>query len=98
VRLGQEVRLRFSALQAAQSPEVLGKVTFISPERTEDPRTGQPYYRVRVAGEKGHLRSVAGAQLTNGMPVEAYITTGARAFMSYLLKPILDQLEKAFRQ
>jgi HlyD family secretion protein len=98
VRLGQEVRLRFSALQAAQSPEVLGKVTFISPERTEDPRTGQPYYRVRVAGEKGHLRSVAGAQLANGMPVEAYITTNARAFMSYLLKPILDQLERAFKQ
>lgn len=95
VRLGQTVRLRFSAMQSAKSPEVAGKVMFVSPERTEDPRTGMPYYRVKVTGA---LEKVGGAPLTNGMPVEAYITTGSRPFLSYLLQPIMDQLEKAFRQ
>ena len=98
VRIGQSVRLRFSALQAAATPEISGSVTFVSPERTEDPRTGQSYYRVRVAGDSGPLRQVLGAQLSNGMPVEAYIATEARSFMSYLLKPIIDQISRAFVQ
>lgn len=98
VRIGQRVRLRFSSLQAAKTPEVDGSVTFVSPERTDDPRTGQPYYRVRVASYRGSLRHVGGAQLSNGMPVEAYISTESRSFMSYLLKPILDQIERAFTQ
>lgn len=98
VRIGQPVRLLFSSLQAAKTPEVEGTVRFISPERIDDPRTGQPYYRVHVAGYRGKLRHAGGAQLTNGMPVEAYITTESRSFISYLLKPILDQIERAFTQ
>jgi HlyD family secretion protein len=98
VRVGQPVRLLFSSLQAARTPEVEGTVRFISPEKIDDPRTGQPYYRVHVAGYRGKLRYAGGAQLANGMPVEAYITTESRSFMSYLLKPILDQIERAFTQ
>lgn len=97
VRLGQKVRLRFSSLQGSNSPEIDGKVTFISPERIEDPRTGMPYYRIRVAAEHGELRAIGSSTLSNGMPVEAYIATDAKTFMSYLFKPLIDQIQRAFR-
>jgi HlyD family secretion protein len=32
------------------------------------------------------------------MPVEAFITTGDRTAFSYLLKPIADQFERAFKE
>ena len=33
-----------------------------------------------------------------GMPAEAFIQTGERTVMSYLLKPLSDQLNRAFRE
>jgi HlyD family secretion protein len=32
------------------------------------------------------------------MPVEAFIQTGDRTVMSYLVKPLHDQIMKAFRE
>jgi HlyD family secretion protein len=32
------------------------------------------------------------------MPVEAFIQTGDRKVLSYLLKPIADQIARAFRE
>jgi HlyD family secretion protein len=33
-----------------------------------------------------------------GMPVEAFVQTDTRTVMSYLLKPLHDQIAKAFRE
>jgi len=32
------------------------------------------------------------------MPVEAFIQTGNRTMLSYLVKPLHDQLKRAFRE
>ncbi len=98
VRIGQDVRLRFSTLQLESSPEILGIVAFISPERIEDPQTGQPYFRVRIDSSGPQLDAIGKTALVNGMPLEAYITTGEQSLMSYLLKPLLDNIRKAFTQ
>ena len=42
------------------------------------------------------LRRLAGLQLVSGMPAEVFMQTGSRTMMSYLLKPITDQLQRAF--
>jgi HlyD family secretion protein len=33
-----------------------------------------------------------------GMPVEAFVQTGERTLLSYLIKPLRDQLMRAFRE
>jgi HlyD family secretion protein len=38
------------------------------------------------------------ARLIPGMPVEAFVQTGDRTMMSYLVKPLQDQLMRAFRE
>ena len=37
-------------------------------------------------------------RLIPGMPVEAFIATGERTALSYLMKPVSDQFSKAFRE
>ena len=32
------------------------------------------------------------------MPVEAFVKTGERTVMSYLMKPLSDQVNRAFRE
>ena len=37
-------------------------------------------------------------KLVPGMPVEAFVQTGDRTVMSYLMKPLSDQFTRAFRE
>ena len=37
-------------------------------------------------------------RLVPGMPVEAFVKTGERTVMSYLMKPLSDQINRAFRE
>ena len=42
-------------------------------------------------------RSLLG-RLTSGMPAEVFIRTRERTALAYLMKPIADQLNRAFRE
>jgi HlyD family secretion protein len=44
------------------------------------------------------LAKLSGHKLKPGMPAEAFIQTGARSPLSYLLKPLSDQIAHAFRE
>ena len=37
-------------------------------------------------------------KLVPGMPVETFVQTGDRTVMSYLAKPFVDQVKRAFRE
>ena len=44
------------------------------------------------------IKRLGDVKLTPGMPVEAFIQTGERTMLSYLVKPLRDQLQRAFRE
>jgi hypothetical protein len=46
----------------------------------------------------GTIYDPAGRVLTGGAGAEAFIQTGDRTVMSYLVKPLQDQIMKAFRE
>jgi HlyD family secretion protein len=50
--------------------------------------------RIRVA--EGELARLGGLKPVAGMPVEAFIQTTPRTVLSYLMKPMRDQITKAF--
>ncbi len=52
----------------------------------------------RIALPREELARLDGLKLIPGMPVEAFIQTGDRTVMSYLVKPMQDQIAKAFRE
>ena len=98
VRLGQAAVLRFSAFNQRTTPEINGVVTRVSADVTQDPKTGASYYTARVGLPEGELGRLAGLKLVPGMPVESFIRTGERTVLSYLVKPLHDQVMKAFRE
>ena len=51
---------------------------------------------VRVVVDQAQLRK-EGLTLRSGMPAEVYIQTGYRSMLSYLFKPLRDQMLRAFR-
>lgn len=97
VRKGQAARLRFSAFQQETTPEIPGLVSRVSADVTTDERRGISYYDVEITPDADGLRGLGEAALVAGMPVEAHLVTTGRTPFSYLLKPLDDQLRRAFR-
>lgn len=97
LRIGQDVVLRFSAFDATTTPDLHGHLSRVSADSTTDPQTGASYYTVRASLSREEIARLAGKTLVPGMPVEAFIKTGSRTALAYLIKPIEDQLARSFR-
>jgi HlyD family secretion protein len=96
VRTGQKAFVRFSAFNLRVTPQLIGVVSYVSADTSRDQQTNAPYFTVRVALSENERRRLAGLQLVPGMPAEVFMQTGSRTMMSYLLKPITDQMQRAF--
>ncbi len=98
LQLGQKAMLRFSAFNQRTTPEIAGAVARISADTTTEQRTGQSYYLVRVAMPPQEVARLGEVKLLPGMPVEAFIQTGERTVLSYLMKPLHDQFMRSFKE
>jgi HlyD family secretion protein len=98
LQLGRPATLRFPGFNQRTTPELNGRVTRIAADVIQDQRTGQPYYLVRIGLATDEIERLNGLKLVPGMPVEAFISTGERTMLSYLLKPLTDQARRAFRE
>ena len=98
VAFGQPVVLRFSAFNQRTTPELNGTVERIAADTSNDQRTGLSFYIVRISISDAEVERLGGVKLTPGMPVEAFIQTGERTLVSYLVKPLHDQLMRSFRE
>jgi HlyD family secretion protein len=98
LQLNQKAILRFSAFNARTTPEIEGIVTRISADTSTDQRTGQTYYTLRISMPAEQIERLGNVKLLPGMPVEAFVQTGERTMLSYLMKPLHDQVMRAFRE
>jgi HlyD family secretion protein len=98
VHVGQKTRLVFPAFSAPTTPEIYGRVITLAADAMVDPGTKQPFYRAEIVLEDGEMAKLSHETLLPGMPVQAFIETGARTPMAYLLKPFTDYFQAAFRE
>ncbi|WP_298240616.1 HlyD family type I secretion periplasmic adaptor subunit [uncultured Bradyrhizobium sp.] len=98
LQIGQKTLLRLSAFNQRTTPELNGLVSRVSPDVTTDQRTGQSYYTIRVSMPAEEIARLGDVKMIPGMPVEAFVQTGDRTMLSYLMKPLHDQLMRAFRE
>lgn len=97
--VGQEVTLRFSALDQRTTPELFGTVTQISADAFTNEETSVSYYRAEIILNEGEAEKLPeGSTLIPGMPVEAFLRTADRTPLAYLVKPFTDYFSKAFRE
>ena len=98
IRLGASAKIRFSAFDQRSTPEIDGTVKLIAADLTDDARSGQAYYSVRIAISDDELKTLNGQTLVPGLPADVQIRTQERTALSYFIKPIEDQFAKAFRE
>src|SRR6185437_3711032 len=98
LQVGQKTVLRLSALNQRTTPELNGVVSRVSPDVNTDQRTGRTYYTIRISMPPAEVARLGEVKLIPGMPVEAFVQTGDRTLVSYLMKPLSDQLMRAFRE
>jgi HlyD family type I secretion membrane fusion protein len=98
VRIGQDATLHFSAFDTRTTPLLFGTVSKVSADVVVDNQTGATFYQAEIRPKPGEMDKLNGLEVLPGMPVEAFIQTGERTALSYLLKPFTDYFNKAFRE
>jgi HlyD family secretion protein len=101
VHTSQEAFVRFPAFNQRTTPEFTGTVQVISADLSHDTgqsQQGPPYYLVRVVLSARERARLGALKLLPGMPAEVHIATPSRTALSYIVKPITDQIALAFKE
>ncbi|WP_253284502.1 MULTISPECIES: HlyD family type I secretion periplasmic adaptor subunit [unclassified Ruegeria] len=98
LHVGQPVALRFPAFNQRETPELDGQVYNVSADTFTDEQSGFTFYRAEVELNDRQIDRLNGQELLPGMPVEALIKTDERTPLSYLVKPMADYFNRAFRE
>lgn len=99
VSVGQEALIRFSSFDQRQTPELSGRVIFLSADLEQDPKQQvPPYFRARVEIDKGEIERIVDQRISSGLPAELHLRTRQRTIISYFMKPLTDQIARTFRE
>ncbi len=99
VYIGQQASVVLSAFNTRTTPTLTAEVTNISAARLIDSSTNTPYFNVEIEIAESELARLDPSQkLLPGMPADAYIRTNERTPLDYLLKPLANQIMRAFKE
>jgi len=96
---GQEAQIRFPAFNSRTTPTLNATIRSISADQSLNEQTGETYYTARLILNEGEApRLDQDDAILAGMPAEVLITSEERTVLSYLMKPLSDQVARAFRE
>jgi len=101
VRKGQDASVQLQAFPRRYTQKVVGEVTYVAADRVEpQERDEPPHYLTYIQMDPHSLAEAIGNpdKLTPGIPAEVYIQTEAQTVLSYVLSPIIDSMDRAFRE
>jgi HlyD family type I secretion membrane fusion protein len=99
VQPGLDAHVRFTAFNSVTHMPLAAKVLTVSADRLLDNRTGEPYYTSTLElTEDLSGDALSEEKLYPGMQAEVMIVTGARTPIDYLFEPLLERLNRAFRE
>lgn len=99
VRAGQHAYVIFPSLPQRNLHRIDGSVRSVSADAFENEQTGERYYTAKIEIDRQQLERLdPNVVLTPGMPAEAFISTGERTVLEYLLQPLLFSVERGLRE
>jgi HlyD family secretion protein len=98
IHLGQPAIVRFTSFDQRITPDLNGTISLVSADLDQDEKAGTSFYTLRIALPQDEIARLETTKLVPGMPVEAFIQTKPRTVISYLVQPMRDQIERAFRE
>ena len=103
IAAGGEASIKFTAFNRQNTPDIPATATRVSADvlrrDANNPTAAEtaPHYLARLKLTTGK-QTEAVTNLIAGMPAEVFFSTGKRSLLSYLLKPLADQFNRAFRE
>ncbi len=98
IGLGQLAYLRFPGLAGRELPDLTGLVTNLSAASFIDELTGTQYFRADIHPTEQTLAILGRDALIPGMSVQAFLATGERTPLAYLIDPLRDHFLRALRE
>jgi HlyD family secretion protein len=98
LHMGQSAVVKVMAGNQRVTPELSGVVSRVSADVTREQQTGATYYTVRIAVPASEKTKLGDLVIIPGMLAEAYIRTADRTPFEYIIKPLKDQIDRAFRE
>ena len=98
VHNGAPARMRFTSFDRPTTPELTGEVMWISPDQELVGEYKRPAFRVRIGLDPLEIAQLGGVAIRPGMEAEVMLTGNERTALSYIMKPMADQLHHAFRE
>ncbi|MCE2948697.1 MAG: HlyD family type I secretion periplasmic adaptor subunit [bacterium] len=93
---GQPADVHFDAyMSRVDRPVLTGTVKVVSADALVDPRTGIPYYAMRVAVSGAELKRLGDIRVQPGMQATVMVKTGERSLLAYLTRPLLRRFQGA---
>lgn len=92
------VEITFPAFNQRTTPTIPGRITMVAANTTQDPKSGQSYYKIQAEVTPDGKKLLASNQVRPGMPTEVFVVTGERTLLSYLFKPVVDRAHSALRE
>jgi HlyD family secretion protein len=98
VRVGSPVQVRLTAYNNRGNPPLSGKVTYLSADQQVDERNDSAFFVARAEIFPESLASNSVIKLYPGMPAEVLIINKPRRAIDYLIAPITESFNRAFRE
>lgn len=98
IALGRPAQVKLHAFNQRTTPELKGTVSRISADTTRDQQTGATFYTIRVSVPAEEYARLASQRVTAGMQADVFVQTEDRTPFEYIIKPLRDQIAKAFRE
>jgi len=99
VHVGMPAQVRLVGPNPRWNNPVPGTVAVVGADRMTNKETGQSFFRVDVRIDPKELRDLEkNFRVVPGMTASAMIVTGNRTLMGFLIQPITDTLQHAFRE
>jgi HlyD family secretion protein len=95
---GQPAVVKVMAGNQRTTPEVAGTVSRIGADVTKDPQTGITFYTVRITVPETEKARLGDLAIMPGMLAEGFIRTKDRTPFEYIIRPLKDQFNRAFRE
>ncbi len=98
VHPGQVAEVMIAAFDPHAVPKLNATVARVPPDAVTDPATGRSFYRVALTLPEAEIARLGKVALTPGMPVEAFLATGSRPVIDWLMAPLVAPMRHAMRE
>lgn len=98
VSMGSQAQIRLTAYNQRSLTPLDGKISYIAADQILDEKTDTAYFVARAEIMPKSLAANPSVKLYPGMPAEVIIVHKARKAIDYIISPISDSLNRAFRE